>query len=66
MDFWARRAQALCSALAFTVFVAMFFACAFEKATSIKAPLSGANEGHKYSTTGKTIFCTTWVFHDPP
>ena len=64
--FWTRMAQAARSVLAFTVSVEMFFACAFEKATTMMAPLSGASEGHKYSTTGKTIFCTTCVFPEPP
>eukprot|EP00959_Pyramimonas_sp_CCMP1952_P362341 7588692-Pyramimonas_sp.AAC.1 len=44
----------------------MFFACAFEKATTIMLALSGAGEGHIYSSTGKTIFCATCVFHEPP
>ncbi len=43
----------------------MFFACAFEKATTIMDAWSGDDEGHKYSTTGKTTFCTTCVFPEP-
>eukprot|EP00959_Pyramimonas_sp_CCMP1952_P128173 2680548-Pyramimonas_sp.AAC.1 len=54
MYFWTRRAQALRSVLAFTVSAEMFFACAFEKATAIMAPLSCAFEGHYYFTAGKT------------
>ena len=64
--FWTRMAQALCSVLALTVSVEMFFACAFEKATTIMDAWSGDAEGHTYSTTGKTTFCTTCVFPEPP
>ena len=49
-----------------TCVVEMFFACAFEKATTIMVALSGVDRGQMNSTAWKTTLWTTCVFPDPP
>ena len=61
-----RMPEALCKVRALTSTVDMFFACAFEEATTIKAGCSGLDGGHMKLTALETGFCTTWVFPEPP
>ena len=59
-------AAALWMVLALTSLVDIFFACAFEDATTMSDFCARPADGQMYSTAANTSFCTTCVLPEPP
>ena len=66
VSFCTRMPLALWMVRPLTVCVDIFFACALEDATTISVGSALDTGGQINSTAGKTSFCTTCVFPDPP